>query len=115
MYMDMLREAVSEEEFEDIKSLLKDYLLKLMRELSEDWTACGWYINLEYYLWMTVTESPLLDNEYEADFFSCIDESVRKKLKLTASLCNGWWVYDSSNRFVEMSEWEDMYNKWKSK
>lgn len=103
--------TTTDSEIEEMRASVRQHLLLVMREISEEFTCAGWYGGLEYYLWRF-----LQDPKRVRGLFNGLEHSARYVLRL-ANLAGGWWVWDKAEggeKFVPMAEWEERYQEWKN-
>lgn len=82
------------------KEIHRNLLLRLMRELSEEYYAAGWIVGLEFYLWHMAVTKP---NTEEAQL-----------LIFCAEASGGWWMWDESKGgplFVPLPIWTAQYQQ----
>ena len=84
------------------EELVREALLRMMSDLSEDCWCAGWMTDLEFTLWEALTTGA---RELGWDG---IEERDLSRLKHLHAMAGGWWVWDKSdtgNRFVTSEEW----------
>lgn len=83
------------------EELVRDALLRLMCDLSEDCWCAGWLHGLEFTLWKAVTTG-------KTNFGFGIKESDLIRLKHLHQIAGGWWIWEEGeegNRFVTTERW----------
>jgi hypothetical protein len=81
------------------REIHKRILLRVMRDISEEYYCAGWIIGLEHYLWTLA----LRQNTEEGQI-----------LLYCAEVCGGWWAWDDDrgeNVFVPLPVWKTIYNE----
>lgn len=81
------------------REIHKQILLRIMRDLSEEYYASGWIIGLEHYLWNLA----LRQNTVEGQM-----------LLYCAETSGGWWIWDdkaAGHVFVPLASWKSVYRE----
>jgi len=81
------------------REIHKQILLRIMRDLSEEYYASGWIIGLEHYLWNLA----LRQNTVEGQM-----------LLYCAETSGGWWIWDDKaggHVFVPLAAWKPVYRE----
>lgn len=80
---------------------------RLMSDLSEDYWAAGWLIDLEFELWQAVTGGK-----------AWITAAEVARLRYFSGKCGGWIVFNDGppyRRYVPLAEWLNAYDAWCSR
>jgi hypothetical protein len=83
------------------EELVREALLRMMSDLSEDCWCAGWMTDLEFTLWTAVETG-------NKDFGFGMRECDLSRLKHLHEMAGGWWVWEkgeADNRFVTTEEW----------
>jgi hypothetical protein len=81
------------------REIHKQILLRIMRDLSEEYYGSGWMIGLEHYLWNLA----LRQNTVEGQM-----------LLYCAEVSGGWWIWDNKaggHVFVPLAAWKPVYRE----
>jgi len=81
------------------REIHKQILLRIMRDLSEEYYAAGWMSGLEHYLWNLA----LRQNTVEGQM-----------LLYCAETSGGWWIWDDKaggHVFVPLAAWKSAYRE----
>jgi hypothetical protein len=79
-------------------------LARFMSDLSEDYWAAGWLVDLEFELWSAVQEES-----------SRVRQANAARLRYLSSKCGGWIVWtDGELRYVPLEEWRARYEEWRA-
>ena len=81
------------------REIHKQILLRIMRDLSEEYYGAGWMIGLEHYLWNLA----LRQNTVEGQM-----------LLYCAETSGGWWIWDDKaggHVFVPLAAWKPVYRE----
>lgn len=81
------------------REIHKQILLRIMRDLSEEYYSAGWVIGLEHYLWNLA----LRQNTVEGQM-----------LLYCAETSGGWWIWDDKaggHVFVPLAAWKSVYRE----
>jgi hypothetical protein len=81
------------------REIHKQILLRIMRDLSEEYYGSGWMIGLEHYLWNLA----LRQNTVEGQM-----------LLYCAEASGGWWIWDEKaggHVFVPLAAWQSAYRE----
>jgi len=81
------------------REIHKQILLRIMRDLSEEYYGSGWMIGLEHYLWNLA----LRQNTVEGQM-----------LLYCAEASGGWWIWDDKaggHVFVPLAAWQSAYRE----
>ena len=81
------------------REIHKQMLLRIMRDLSEEYYASGWISGLEHYLWNLA----LRQNTVEGQM-----------LLRCAEISGGWWIWDDKaggHVFVPLAAWQSAYRE----
>jgi hypothetical protein len=81
------------------REIHKQILLRIMRDLSEEYYASGWMQGLEHYLWNLA----LRQNTVEGQM-----------LLRCAEISGGWWIWDDKaggHVFVPILAWQSAYRE----
>lgn len=81
------------------REIHKQILLRIMRDLSEEYYASGWIRGLEHYLWNLA----LRQNTVEGQM-----------LMQCAEISGGWWIWDDKTdgyAFVPLAAWIPVYRE----
>jgi hypothetical protein len=87
------------------EELVRDTLLWMIMDLSEDCYCAQWLINLEFILWDKMMTG-------KTDFGFGMEESDLIRLKSLSELAGGWWTWpqgEEQPRFVNTEEWTTIY------
>jgi hypothetical protein len=87
------------------EELVREALLRIMEDLSEDCWCAGWLKDLEYSLWTAVITGNL-------DFGWGMQERELARLKHLHEMAGGWWIWsdgEEHRRFVTTEEWLGIY------
>jgi hypothetical protein len=90
------------------EELAKDTLLRMMRDMSEDYWCAGWLRDLEFTLWAALTGGSRKFGLGE------IEERDLARMKRLHELCGGWWTLPQGEelvRFVTTEEWLTIVSK----
>jgi len=93
---------------ETMREALRDYLRRLMSDLSEDYYCAGWLTGLEFTLWQAATDGPIPFG------FGVIPAATCLQLARLAELCGGWWRWSDDAKdevFIPMEEWLPIYRR----
>jgi hypothetical protein len=85
--------------------LVRETLLRMMEDISEDCWCAGWLQDLEYTLWRAVITGNL-------DFGWGMQERELTRLKHLHEMAGGWWIWadeEKGRRFVSTEEWLKIY------
>ncbi len=77
---------------------------RLMSDLSEDYWAAGWLVDLEFELWQAVGGSK-----------KWISDAEVAQLRYLSKTCGGWIVFHESSpyrRYVPLANWLQQYEVW---
>ncbi|MFI5296524.1 MAG: hypothetical protein ACHREM_00380 [Polyangiales bacterium] len=72
-----------------------------MSGISENTWCAGWMSGLEYMLWGTMVSDDPFDDE---EGFGVL-RFDRAKLRALSERAGGWWVWNTTTRFVTLEEW----------
>lgn len=81
------------------KEIHRKILLRVMRDLSEQYYGCGWIVGLEHYLWTLALRQ---------------DTEEGQILLYCAEMSGGWWMWDDKQDaavFVPLPIWRSAYNE----
>jgi hypothetical protein len=81
------------------REIHKQMLLRIMRDLSEEYYGSGWMSGLEHYLWNLA----LRQNTVEGQM-----------LLRCAEISGGWWIWDDradGHVFVPLAAWQSAYRE----
>jgi hypothetical protein len=80
------------------REIHKQILLRIMRDLSEEYYAAGWMRGLEHYLWNLA----LRQNTVEGQM-----------LLYCAETSGGWWIWDDNvgHLFIPLAAWKAQYRE----
>jgi hypothetical protein len=80
------------------REIHKQILLRIMRDLSEEYYGAGWIIGLEHYLWNLA----LRQNTVEGQM-----------LLYCSEVSGGWWVWDDQvgHLFIPLAVWKTQYRE----
>jgi hypothetical protein len=87
------------------EELVREALLQLMSDISEDCWCAGWLLDLEFFLWEAITTG-------KSDFGWGLSEPELARLKHLHQMAGGWWIWaedEKTNRFVPTEEWLALY------
>jgi hypothetical protein len=85
--------------------LVRETLLRMMEDISEDCWCAGWLNDLEFTLWKAV-----LTGKTNLGFG--MPESDLIRLKHLHEMADGWWIWaddEENRRFVSTEEWLKIY------
>jgi len=80
------------------REIHKQILLRIMRDLSEEYYGSGWMIGLEHYLWNLALRQ---------------DTTEGQMLLYCAEASGGWWVWDDTvgHLFIPLAAWRGQYRE----
>ena len=87
------------------EELVREALLRMMEDISEDCWCAGWLQDLEFTLWTAVITGNL-------DFGWGMQERELTRLKHLNEMAGGWWIWadeEKGRRFVSTEEWLKIY------
>ena len=85
--------------------LVRETLLRMMEDMSEDYWCAGWLNDLEYSLWTAVITG-------NVNFGWGMQERELTRLKHLHEMAGGWWIWvggEERQRFVTTDEWLKIY------
>ena len=105
------------------ETILKDWLVREMSDISEEHWCAGWLVGLEYSLWRCIQDAEQGkletvkwgDREVTGVSFGMevIPKEKLFRMRDVARLVNGWFIWDgNSEKFVSMEEWLKLYSSW---
>jgi hypothetical protein len=80
------------------REIHKQMLLRIMRDLSDEYYASGWMIGLEHYLWNLALRQ----------------NTVEGQMLLRCAEISGWWIWDDKaggHVFVPLAAWQSAYRE----
>ena len=81
------------------REIHKQILLRIMRDLSEEYYGSGWMIGLEHYLWNLALRQSTVEGQM---------------LLYCAETSGGWWIWDDKaggHVFVPLAAWKPVYRE----
>jgi hypothetical protein len=81
------------------REIHKQMLLRIMRDLSEEYYGSGWMSGLEHYLWNLALRQNTIEGQM---------------LLRCAEISGGWWIWDDKaggHVFVPLAAWQSAYRE----
>jgi len=91
------------------EELVREALLRMMSDLSEDCWCAGWLHDLEFTLWTATMTG-------NKNWGFGMRECDLLRLKHLHEMAGGWWIWDKNepnNRFVTTEEWLAILAEWR--